>query len=99
MQVAPTDGEGRVARDESGGQPVAARAGGGLLYVAGGDRLLAVDGSTLSVVGSHRVAGPISALELSPDVRRLYLGLPREIAVLDPHTWSQVQSLPVEAVD
>lgn len=85
--------------DESGGHPAVARTGRGVLYVAGGDRLLALHGSTLSVVGSHRLGGPVSALELSPDGSRLYAGLPREVAVIDPRTWRQVQSLSIEAVD
>src|SRR5207244_2734280 len=85
----------KAFRDESAGQTATARAGNGVLYLSGGQRLLAVQGSTLSVVGSYPAEQPISAMELSGDGRNLYVGLPGEVTILNPRTWTQMSSLPI----
>lgn len=85
--------------DLSGGGAAAARVGtDGRLYLAGGQRVLAIDGRSLAVVGSYRMDRAISALELGPDARRLFVAVGDQVITLDTVDGQTLASFPTPGV-
>jgi hypothetical protein len=71
----------------------AAPAADGALYLASGDRLLAVDPSTMSPGRSWEMLGRITGIQVGEGTGRVYVGLRDRIEVFDTRTGDRLEEL------
>jgi hypothetical protein len=72
--------------DSPGGTAHAATGPDGMLYLAKGSRLVAVEATTMSTVRSWDMDGRVTGVQVAGDGTRLYVGLKDHIEILDPET-------------
>jgi hypothetical protein len=70
----------------------AVAAPGGVLFVASGSRVLALDTDTLRPMRSWTMDAAVSALGYGPD--GLYVAMPGQVTIIDPSTGRQAASIP-----
>lgn len=76
----------------------AAYGANGVLYLASGTDVVAIDTSTLAEIDSWYYGDRITGLQAGSDGRRLFVGLPDRIAVIDTATGAKLPTLEPERI-
>lgn len=82
-----------AAFGSQGGAAHAARGRDGMLYLGKGERLVALDASTFAPARSWEMEGRITGIQAARNGGRLYVGLRKEIVILDTATGRRLGAL------
>ena len=71
----------------------------GTLYLAGGTKILVVDGDTLEVRDRWNIGKEVTGIALGSDGRRLYASLPDKLAVFDTTSGDRIRAFRLAGVE